>query len=119
MCCRGKYSWARVWKTRTSCEAQARELMEKYTDREFALVYSHNPETNKGFHYLYSGVDNVNLNLGKNEYLLWHTRPGGTMLPSDMGIFTFNLLQKQSIIFPRYKPRFTFNANSNYVPLKR
>ncbi|MEZ4936519.1 MAG: hypothetical protein R2799_02895 [Crocinitomicaceae bacterium] len=76
-------------------------------------------------YYLFVGDKNsISLNPlsnGNIEILIKHSHPMGNELPSFMDVSwlkaaqSFGSPQKQSVILPHQKPRFSFNVESNYM----
>jgi RHS repeat-associated protein len=104
-------------------ESQARSLFSLYPDNEFALIYQHNPATNKGSHFLYRGKPRT-INIPEptsNTYLIWHLHPGGTPFASEADYLWLMNQPKQfkSIIYPKDKPKVIFRKTdeSLYNPL--
>jgi hypothetical protein len=89
---------------------------------EFAQIYTAGPLKNGGggYYTLYSGtINTVEIPLGSGIFLINHTHPGGTVLPSTWDVdylggqrVLYQSPQRSSVILPKGKSASKFNENT-------
>jgi hypothetical protein len=85
-------------------------LMAHCPNNEIAFVFSDRGDETPRYRLCKGTRNSVTVPAEHDDFLMWHTHPGGTRYPSDadMGLFDRNENQKSSVIYPAGSNRFKF-----------